>query len=394
MDLSTNRLRLLLGLLLLAALVGYATPAAQGALVPQAGSTLALSCESCFVIDDLGRVLWERAPDTPLPNASTTKMVTALVVIRDGDLDSSATVSAAVGSVGGGGLDLQAGDTLSVRDLLVAMLLSSSNEAAATLAEHVGGSQDAFVGRMNAYARRIGAENTHFENPHGLDATGHHSTARDLALIGAEVLDDPVLAPIVATSRATIDTPRGPSTETNRNLLLEGYTGAIGIKTGRTLGAGNVLVAAARRGPRTLIAVAMRSADAASDATELLDEGFRVVTNLDRKRPLKVLEQGTVVGQIVFDPGGSISVVAGRSVTLELPPNPPPVRYRVLPRALVAPLESGEHVGRIELVSGSRTIATVPLLAADRVEEPRSSLGPNLLGRVMSLVAGAVGLVT
>ena len=394
MDLSTNRLRPLLALLLLVALVGYAAPAAQGALVPQARTTLAVSCESCLVIDDLGRVLWARAPDTPLPNASTTKMVTALVVTRDGDLESSATVSAAAGSVGGGGFDLQAGDTMAVRDLLVAMLLSSSNEAAATLAEHVGGTQEAFVARMNAYARRIGAADTLFENPHGLDAMGHHSTARDLALIGREVLGDPVLAPIVAAPRATISTPRGPSTETNRNLLLDSYTGAIGIKTGRTLGAGNVLVAAARRGPRTLIAVAMRSADAAADAADLLDEGFRVATNLDRKRPLKLIERGTVVGQVVFDPSGSTSVVAGRSVTLELPPNLPPVHYRLVSRSLSAPLDPGERVGRIDLVSGNRTIASVPMVVADRVGETDSSLGPNLLGRVMSLVADAVSLVT
>lgn len=353
-----------------------------------------MSCEACVVVDDLGRVLWARKARTQWPNASTTKMVTALVTVAKADLEDTATVSAAAGSVGGGGLDLQPGDALSVHDLLVAMLLSSSNEAAATLAEHVGGNQEAFVGRMNALVRRIGASRTRFVNPHGLDAIGHHSTARDLATIGAEVLANPVLAPIVRSTRSTVTTPRGPVTETNRNVLLETYSGAIGIKTGRTVGAGNVLVAAARRGQRTLIAVALRSADAAADAAALLDEGFRRARRLDRPRATTVLAEGTAVGTVVFDPGGSAAVVAAESVTLDLPPNAPPVSYELVARPVTPPLAPGHPIGHVDVIAGSETVATVDVVIADRVEEGPGALVPNLLGTVIAAVARAVEVVS
>ena len=379
--------------LVVVALVG-GVPGARGALRPQSRPQLSVSCEACIVVDDLGRVLWARAPHTRLPNASTTKMVTALVTVAEADLEGTATVSAAAGSIGGGGLDLQAGDSLEVDDLLVAMLLSSSNEAAATLAEHVAGTQEAFVELMNARARQLGARDTHFANPHGLDATGHYSTASDLALIGREVLRNPLLKGIVGTATATIDTPRGPATEQNRNLLLESYPGAIGIKTGRTLGAGNVLVAAARRNGRTLIAVAMRSSDAAADSRLLLDTGFGIVRRLDRPRSTTLLAEGTAVGTMVFDPGGSVAVVAAKSVTLDLPPRSPAVSYELVARSIRPPLTPGQPVGRVEVVSGSETIATVPVVVADEVEGTKGAGLPNFLGRLISWVADAVAVVT
>jgi D-alanyl-D-alanine carboxypeptidase (penicillin-binding protein 5/6) len=392
--LSTSRLRLIFAVVLIALVAGI-TPGARGAGVrPQASPPLSLSCEACIVVDDLGRVLWARSATTQFPNASTTKMVTALVTVASAELDETTTVSAAAGSVGGGGLDLQAGDQMQVDDLLVSMLLSSSNEAAATLAEHVGGTQEAFVADMNVTARRLGARDTHFENPHGLDTTGHYSTAEDLALIGRAVLEDPVLAEIVGTSRDTVDTPRGPVTEQNRNVLLEGYDGAIGIKTGRTLGAGNVLVAAARRGNRTLIAVAMRSADAAADARTLLDAGFRIAHRLDRPRSTTLLEEGTMVGTMVYDPGGSVAVVAAETVTLDLPPQSPPVTFRFLPRRLTPPLEEGQHLGRVEVMADGQTLATVPIVVADEVRDTPGVAVSNMLGTLISWVAGAVSVVT
>ena len=392
MDLSISRQRWPLGLLAVALLL-WATPVSHGAAVrPQTGPDV--SCTACVVVDETGRVLWARSAHRRLPNASTTKMVTALVTVASADLHEFTQVSTAAASVGGGGLDLQAGDAMGIRDLLVAMMLSSSNDAAATLAEHVAGSQEAFVRRMNALARRIGASDTAFVNPHGLDTTGHYSSAADLALIGAAVLDDPVLAEIVASPRASIDTPRGPVVEQNRNVLLESYDGAIGIKTGRTLGAGNVLVAAANRGRDTLIAVAMQSSDAAADARELLDAGFRIERRLDRPRSTVVLERGTTVGTVVFDPSGSSAAVAAESVTIDLPPDAPPPDYEWKPRAVQPPVEAGEPLGRVRVLANGRVVATVPVIAADEVGETPGALVPNLLGSLINLVAGAVAVVT
>ncbi|HET7481864.1 MAG TPA: serine hydrolase, partial [Actinomycetota bacterium] len=244
MHLSTSRLVSFFAALAVG--LTCATPAGAAPHPPK------ITCARCIVVDESGRVLYARNPRDRFPNASTTKMVTALLVAHRADPDETVVVSGAAAAVGGGGLDLVPGDVFTVDQLMRAMLLDSSNEAAAALAEHVGGTTARFVALMNAYLRRIGADRTHFVNPHGLDAPGHYASAADLASIGRHVLDDPYLARIVALRRATIPTPRGPATFDNRNLLLESYRGAIGIKTGYTLGAGNVLVAAARRNGHTL----------------------------------------------------------------------------------------------------------------------------------------------
>ncbi|MGH2820092.1 MAG: D-alanyl-D-alanine carboxypeptidase family protein, partial [Actinomycetota bacterium] len=246
----------------------------RGVASPRELARPAVSCEACLVVDDRGRVLWSRHPRRRLPNASTTKMATALVVLRDADPSEVVTVSGAAAATGGGGLDLEPGETYTVEALLEAMLLTSSNDAAVALAEHVTGSAGAFVEDMNVLAGRLGARDTHFVTPHGLDVAGHHSSAADLALIARRLLADDLLAEIVATAGTSIEGPRGLIPLENRNPLLEGYGGALGVKTGYTALAGNVLVAAARRGGRTVTTVAMDSIDAAEDSRALLDHGF------------------------------------------------------------------------------------------------------------------------
>ena len=167
------------------------------------------TCTACIVVDDTGRTLWARSPDLQLPNASTTKMVTALVAVQEGVGDDLVTVSRAAAATGQGGFDLHPGETYAGHDLLYALLLTSSNDAAVALAEHVAGSESAFVGEMNALVAELGTADTSFATSHGLDTAGHYSTAADLVLIAASVLDDDTLAPIVATAEARIDTPGG-----------------------------------------------------------------------------------------------------------------------------------------------------------------------------------------
>ncbi len=322
-------------------------------------------------------------------------MVTALVTVARAELDETVAVSAAAASIGGGGLDLQPGDAMTVRDLLYALLLSSSNEAAAALAEHVAGTQEGFVAAMNGLLRRLDAAGTRFANPHGLDTPGHHSTALDLAKIAAALLERPVLAEIVATPQATIDTPRGPVVEENRNLLLETYDGAIGVKTGRTVGAGHILVAAARRGEDRLIVVAMRSVNAFADAAVLLDFGFALEARLDRPRATTVLTKGTSIGAIVFDPGGTVEVVAAETVRVDLAPGTGSVDYRFAPDAgLQPPLAPGEAIGRVTILAGGRPVGRVRARVADPVPSTDGGWVPTFLGRLMETVAVAVDVVT
>ena len=270
-NLSTSFL-IALGLLLAAASPGRARPA------PPTGA----SCSACIVVDDAGKALWSRAPGEALPNASTTKIATALVVVRAADLDEQVTVSEGAAAAGGGGLDLVAGDVYSVGDLLHALLMTSSNDAAAALAEHVSGTQDAFVAEMNDLLDELGARDTTFLTPHGLDTPGHAASARDLALLGARLLEHPVLAATVATEETTVEGSPGPQELVNTNLLLDAYEGAVGIKTGETALAGQVLVGAAERRGELVVAVAMHSSDAASDVAALLDYGFAEVARAER----------------------------------------------------------------------------------------------------------------
>lgn len=306
-------------------------------------------------------------------------MVTALVVAQTTPLTDTVEVSSGAAGTGGGGLDLGTGDRYTVESLLYALLLTSSNDAAVALAEHVAGSERAFVREMNRLALHLGAADTRFVTSHGLDIGGHHSSARDLAVIAEELLEDPRLASIVATSATTVAGPRGKQLLENRNLLLEGYPGAIGVKTGFTAAAGNVLVAAARRQGRTLIAVAMRSEDATEDSRQLLDYGWAKLARA------VIVPRGTVVGAVLFDAAGSTDVVTARP--LRGPSDPREVQLRFEPRAdIEAPLGAGEVVGEVLVSAGSASLASLDAV----VDSDVSPMGVSWSARAISSLLGAI----
>jgi serine-type D-Ala-D-Ala carboxypeptidase (penicillin-binding protein 5/6) len=362
----------------------------------------AVSCESCLVLDlGTGRTLFRRAIHQRLPNASTTKMVTALITATSAELRERVRVSPEAAGIGGGGLDLQPGEVYRVGDLLYALLLDSSNEAAAALAEHVGPGAEGFVEQMNELAASLGADDTHFQNPHGLDERGHFSSADDLALIAQQVLAHPVLADIVATPRHTISVPGGSLIVENRNLLLESYRGAIGVKTGRTLGAGEVLVAAARRGAGSVIAVAMRSTDAAADARALLDYGFaRLAEQEQRAQELQeilgedglLLAENEEVGALVFDPAGAAAVVAGEDVSGLAPPEGVEITFTPA-EDLLLPLRDGEEVGTVELTVGDSVLATTSAVVDDAIPSSSPSWGAQALSGLLRAAASLASAV-
>lgn len=355
-------------------------PGAAGASAPLPPRP-PVTCAACLVTTGAD-VLWGREADARRPNASTTKMVTALVVVASARLDERVTASRNAAATGGGGFDLRAGETFSVEDLLHALLLSSSNDAAVALAEHVAGSEAAFVARMNRLAGTFGARGSHFETSHGLDVPGHYSTARDLARIALAVLRRPVLAEIVARPSATISGSSGAHTLVNTNPLLQDYPGAIGVKTGYTAGAGDVLVAAAERRGRRLIAVAMGSTDAAADARALLDYGFRV---LGRG---VLVEEGELLGELVFDPSGVTPVVAGK--TLRGIPDPARVDVTFEPAPVTLPLADGETVGTMVVtLPGGEVVARGPAVAAG--ELPEDGGGAGFFGSILRAAEAVLG---
>jgi serine-type D-Ala-D-Ala carboxypeptidase (penicillin-binding protein 5/6) len=224
-----------------------------------------------------GKILWEKNKDLPRPPASTAKILTAFVTLDRVPLNEIVTVLTPATTTKSSAVPLQGGERLAVQDLLYALLLQSSNDAALALASHVGGSTVKFVQLMNQKARSLGALHSHFLDPTGLPQRGQVTTARDLAVITKVALTDPEFRRIVATRSYPWKSSKWEGVLENSNELLKSYDGAIGVKTGSAREAGHCLVAAAQRRDKTLIAVILGSQEKHvwQDAKNLLDYGFK-----------------------------------------------------------------------------------------------------------------------
>lgn len=242
----------------------------------------ALSAASALLMDaDTGAILFARDHMEQRSPASTTKIMTALVILEEGRLSDKAVISSRAAAVGGTGLGLRRGQRIMLRDLLWAILLKSANDAALAAAEHVGGSEERFVAQMNAKAAALGMQGTHFANPHGLDEADHYSTAYDLAILTRQALRNPTFARIVQTREASLTVLTGRNGKLAKrkivrthNQLLGQFAGADGVKTGYTSQAGRCLVASATRGDHQLIAVLLNDSRRWVDAAALLEYGF------------------------------------------------------------------------------------------------------------------------
>jgi D-alanyl-D-alanine carboxypeptidase (penicillin-binding protein 5/6) len=223
------------------------------------------------------KILWAKNQDLRLPPASTAKILTALVVLDHSRASDVVTIPAEALRVSGATTQLTAGEKLSVRDLLHAMLLGSGNDAATALALHTTGSIDTFVEQMNQKAHKLGAVRSRFFNPTGMPHSNQLTTAQDLALITKAALENSEFRRIVGKKTYRWKSLRWQGTIQNSNKLLSSYDSAIGVKTGNTREAGYCLVAAAQRGGQSYIAVVLKSEQKAvwRDAMNLLDYGFK-----------------------------------------------------------------------------------------------------------------------
>ena len=261
------------------------------------GEAYAVSAEKAYSLDAVsGRVLFDKNADSRSLIASTTKIMTALVVCeRCNVLDRMRIPKEAVG-IEGSSMYLREGEVLTIQELLYGLMLSSGNDAAVALAICCGGTVEGFVELMNDKARLLGLRNTHFENPNGLDSPGHYSSARDLAVLAAYAMENPIFAKTVSAKTVTA----GQRYLRNHNKLLWMVDGADGVKTGYTKAAGRALVSSATRDGRRIITVTLNDPNDWQEHKALLEEGFsrfhvqRIVTAGDRV--------GTV--EVAGDPGG------------------------------------------------------------------------------------------
>lgn len=209
--------------------------------------------------------------------ASTTKIMTALIVIENSDLNSTANISKKAAGTGGSRLGLKTGDKITIHDLLYGLLLRSGNDAAVALAENVAGSIPEFAELMNNKASQLGLINTHFESPHGLDSDNHYTTAYELAMLTDIALKNKTFASIVGTKTYTITLNGSPKTLSNTNELLGNLNGVYGVKTGFTNGANRCLVSSCKRGDMDIICVVL-GADTkkfrTSDSIKLIEYCF------------------------------------------------------------------------------------------------------------------------
>jgi serine-type D-Ala-D-Ala carboxypeptidase (penicillin-binding protein 5/6) len=339
---------------------------------------LHIDAPAAYLLDlDTGRVLYEKQARAERPIASTTKILTSLLVLERADLDELVNVSPRAPRVAGGKIGLKAGEQRSVKELMSAMMLSSANDAAVALAEHVGGSESGFNELMNERALALGAGSSRFANAHGLDGgTGHYSTAADIALITQAALEDPYFRRLVGTRRYSWfdSASAGLRRLTNSNLLLQDYPLATGVKTGFTSQSGYCLVATAEHEGRSVLAVVLGSPSreaSFADARALLDWGLKSFA-------VKPVVKKNHRYAVIKSEGKTVSLVADRTIVdlIYIGPDDTPVLRPTVRTGVKLPIGRGDELGAVTVVQMGREIGSARLVAGRSVFSPR--VGRNL----------------
>ena len=327
---------------------------------------ISTSAKACVVIDQAsGRILLEHNAGASLPMASTTKVMTALLAIEQGNLKDPVTAGRNAFGVPGTSIYLAQGETLTLEQMLYGLMLASGNDAAVAIAEHIGGTVEDFCHLMTERAAEIGCTGTVFLTPHGLPCEGHYTTAHDLALIAREAMTHDIFRQIVSTTRAKIpwegrDYDRVLN---NKNRLLTTYEGATGIKTGYTRKAGRCLVFGAERDGMAIIGVVLNCADWFDEAARLMDEAFArwdaitLLTAGERLRTLPVEGSG----------GATVDAVLTADLTGLVPENALPLVEINLPESVSAPVHAGDALGTVRMVCQGEALCEVTLVASQSV---------------------------
>ena len=352
-------------------------PAAQTAAP---ADSLSLPCRAAVLIEPAsGRVLYEKNADERVPIASITKLMTLLLTfeaVHGGKLtlDTPVPVSEHAYHMGGSQIWLEPGEQFTLDEMIKAICVSSANDAAVAVAELVGGSEPGFVQMMNARAAELGMVNTTFHNACGLDAEGHLSTARDVAVMSRYILN--TCPEVLHYTGIWTDTLRGGATQlVNTNKLLRRYNGITGLKTGTTSGAGVCISASATRDGLTLIAVVLgspSSADRFHSATTLLDYGFANYAAAPLptlpERPLALAVKGSAEDSVPLDYSAlPQTVLLPREGTAAL------TAQACLPQQLEAPVEKGQTVGTVQVYHGETLLGEYEVKAA--ADAPRMDFG-------------------
>ena len=320
----------------------------------EAKAQLSSSAKAAVVMETSSkRLIFSKNENQKLPMASTTKIMIAITVIEHcKDLDEKFEVSKKSIGVSGTSLYLKEGDCYSARDLLYALMLISGNDASVALAERVAGSTSEFVTLMNSLAQKIGATNTHFANPHGLDADGHYTTAYDLALITSYALENDIFCDIVSTKNHKITNGDGQNRYLkNKNKLLFSLDGCIGVKTGYTDDAGRCLVSAIEKDGMRLVCVVLNCRDMFPESSQMLSE---CASEYQLCQLCDLYEMDSQIK--VFD-GRTTDVSIGTKGEFCYPltkTEKENLRFVYnYPKSVTAPLDKGAEIGNVEIFLGN-----------------------------------------
>ena len=340
----------------------------------EGNTDLGLNAKSAILMEEsTGNILYESNPDERLPIASVTKVMTMLLIMEAVDsgkisLDDMVTVSENAMSNGGSTMFLETGEQLTVNDMLKGIAVASANDGCVAMAEHLAGSESAFVDMMNEKAKELGMENTHFMNTNGLDEDDHYSSARDVAIMSRELMKHET---IFNYTSIWMDTLRGGKFQlANTNKLIRFYDGANGLKTGSTSKALCCLSAAAKRNDMQLIAVVLgapTSAERFASAKSLLDYGFaNYAVNTQ-------ITAGDEVQNIAVEKGvdKEVGVVAGDSCsTLVKKGQEDNITKEIkIDETITAPIEAGQKIGTMTISRDGEVIADIDLNASSAVEK-------------------------
>ena len=342
--------------------------------------TLSLNSRYCVVLDRISKQkLYGKSEDKKVKMASTTKIMTAIVVLENYDLNKQAEISKKAAGTGGSRLGLKTGDKITIHDLLYGLMLCSGNDAAVALAENVAGSIPQFSELMNKKAEELNLTNTHFESPHGLDSDRHYTTAYELAILSDYALKNPTFSKIVGTKTYTITINGSPKTLSNTNELLGNLNGVYGIKTGFTNGANRCLVTACKRGNMDFICVVL-GADTkkfrTQDSIKLIEYCFKnyeyINTQEIAKNEFELWEKNNL---------NKISVYKGISNDVELELKKSDITIFPIKKELkdsvktiislntnmIAPINKGDALGNIQIISDNNVIYNANILASNDI---------------------------
>ena len=306
--------------------------------------------------------------NTTLPMASTTKIMTALVVLDSIDTSTVVKIEPCMTNIEGSSIYLHEGEELTVSELLYALMLESANDAAVALAYTVSGGIEAFADLMNEKASSLGLENTHFTNPHGLDDKDHYTTPYELGIIAACAMENPIFREIVSTYKKTIPLNGGEGTRVliNHNRLLRSYNGAIGLKTGFTKRCGRCLVSCAERDGVTLICVTLNAPNDWQDHTKMLDCGFTEYVNLELASPQDYTIKMNAIN------GDKCSFLAtnldGLNVTLKKDNINISAIFEA-DRLICAPIKKGDIIGKIVFYNNGDIIGSLDITSKEQIND-------------------------